>query len=107
MLDFLDCFKYELKCAIKPDDDTLQINKEAVRRLNELEEGNHVYLLLQWQDKYEHVKFTKTTDLKSDIITVERDVENKGRKNFPRGACVSMTWTKFTLDEYISQGGKQ
>lgn len=62
---------------LKPDDDTLQLDKSAVRRLNELRENDHVYLLLHWQEKYEHVKFTKTTDLKSDTIKVGRDVENK------------------------------
>lgn len=106
MLDFLDHFNYELECAIRPDDDTLRVSTSAVKRLNELDEGNHVYLSIHWLDKYEQVKFTKSGELKSNIITVERDVENRGRKNFPRGSCITMSWTKLALDEYISQGGK-
>lgn len=106
MLRPLDHFKYELKCHVQPNETELDLCHKAIARLNELNEGEHTYLVLSWNDKHEVVKFTKTTTLKNHKVTVERDVENKGSKNFPRGACVKFEWVQFVLDEYLNQRGK-
>ena len=106
MLKPIDHFSYELADFVQPTDTELALCHKAVRRLNELNEGDHTYMVLSWNDKHEVVKFTKTTELKGHKVTVERDVENKGSKNFPRGACVKFEWVQSVLDEYIGQRGK-
>lgn len=106
MLAVLDHFSYELQCPIKPTDTELTLNGNAIKRLNELSAGDHTYLVLSVSDKYEIVKFTKQNELVGNTITVERDVENKGAKNFPRHSCVKHEWVKVVMDEYIAQVGR-
>lgn len=103
MLAVLDHFSYELQCHIKPTDTELVLNGNAIKRLNEIPVGDHVYLVLSGYDKYEVVKFTRQNDLTCNKVIVERDVENKGAKNFPRHTCVKHEWVKRVMDEYIAQ----
>lgn len=105
MLVPLDHFSFKLAKFVQPTHTELTLCHKAVRRLNELAEGDHTYLKLSWNDKYEIVKFTKTTELKGHTIIVERDIEGKGAKNFPREACVTFDWVKSVLDEYLVQRG--
>lgn len=107
MLEYIDNFEYGLSCPLKPTDTALQLPPEAIKQLNTVMKGNHVYISLHWLDKFEVVKFTKDNDLKlTDKVPVERDVEVKGRKNFPMGSCAKVQWNKLTMDEYIAQRGK-
>lgn len=103
MLAILDHFSYELQCPIKPTDTEITLNGNAIKRLNELEIDDHVYLVLSVSDKYEIVKFTKGDDIEGNKVPVERDVENKGAKNFPRHSCVKHEWTKLVMDEYRAE----
>lgn len=103
MLNMLDNFSYKLECHISPDDDTLVLGKHAIARLNELDEGDYVYLTLAWGHKHELVKYRHNTKLTGITIQVERDVESRGAKNFPRGSCVKMKWTKRMLKEFIDE----
>lgn len=103
MLAVVDHFSYELQCPIQPTDTELMLNANAVKRLNEVPVGDHVYLTLSVYDKYEIVKFTKQNELTGGKITVERDVERKGAKNFPRHSCVKHEWSKRVMDEYLAQ----
>lgn len=103
MLDFLDNFNYDLLCGIQPTDTILRLGSNAIRRLNTLSEGDHIYLTLVLQDKYEVVKYTHAGKIIGDSISVERDVGGQGTKNFPRGACVRVEWLKRTVQEYHNQ----
>lgn len=103
MLSFIDYFKGSLSSHLKTTDDTIVLKFEQARRLNELAEGDHVYLTVRYLDRFEVVKFTKTYELKGGIVPVERDVLGKGRKNFPAGSCVSVDWNSVQLREFICQ----
>lgn len=106
MLEYIDNFEYKLTKPLKSTDTSLQLCSDAIKQLNKVEKGNHVYISLHWLGKFEIVKFTKDKDLKmTDKVPVERDVEVKGSSNFPMGSCVRVQWTKLTLDEYITQRG--
>lgn len=100
MLTFLDHFAYELLCSVQPADTKLKISSKAMARLNEMAIGDYIYITLGYNDKYEIVKYVHNNKLTGNEIVVERDVERKGAKNFPRGSCVKVEWTKRTMDEY-------
>lgn len=107
MLEYIDNFEFGLLCSLKPTDTEIAIPDSAIKRLNEIMKGNHVYISLHWLDKFEIVKFTKDEDLKfGKPVRVERDIETKGSKNFPMGSCAKIQWTRITMDEYIAQRGK-
>lgn len=107
MLEYIDNFEHSLQCPLQPNESALTLPAEAIKQLNTVIKGNHVYISLHWLDKFEVVKFTKDGDLKlTDKVPVERDVEVKGSKNFPLGSCARVQWTKLTMDEYITQRGK-
>lgn len=104
MLTFLDHFKYHLTCSLRTDDETISIPPDAAKRLNDIAEGDHVYITVNYDCRFEVVKFTKTSKVvKYDEVSIQRDVNNLGRKNFPRGSCIEIEWTKRTMDEYIKQ----
>lgn len=103
MLSFIDYFKGSLVSNLKTTDGSMAMKFEHARRLNELAEGDHVYLTVRYLDRFEVVKFTKASDIKNGIVPVERDVLGKGRKNFPAGSCVSVDWNSVQLREFICQ----
>lgn len=103
MLNFIDGFKGSLSSHLQSTDDALQLPFKTTQRLNELSEGEHVYLTLRYLDRYEVVKFTKDGDLKQGKVPVTRDVLGKGRKNFPCGSCVTVEWNSIQLKEFICQ----
>lgn len=103
MLNFIDGFKGSLSSHLQSTDDVLQLPFKPTQRLNELSEGEHVYLTLRYLDRYEVVKFTKDGDLKQGKVPVTRDVLGKGRKNFPCGSCVTVEWNSIQLKEFICQ----
>ena len=103
MLKFLDGFKGSLLKNLQTTDDTLNVTHTAQNALNELPEGDHVYITLRYLDRYEVVKFVKDTPLKNGKVPVTRDVLGKGRKNFPAGTCISVDWNSIQLKEFICQ----
>ncbi len=103
MLNFIDQFKTALQTGLSTTDEKILIPFKMAKRLNELEQGDHVYLTIKYLDRYENVKFTKDNDLKGGEVLVERDVDGKGRKNFPCGACVTIEWGARQMHEYICQ----
>ena len=103
MLKFIDGFKGSLLKHFQTTDDTLHITHTAINTLNDLPEGDHVYLTLRYLDRYEVVKFVKDTTLKNGKVPVVRDVLGKGRRNFPAGACVAVDWNSIQLKEFICQ----
>lgn len=103
MLSFIDYFKGSLTTHFQTTDDVLHMPFKAAQRLNELAEGDHVYLTVRYLDRFEVVKFTKEKDIRGGVVPVERDVLGKGRKNFPAGSCVSIDWNSIQLKEFICQ----
>lgn len=104
MLNFIDGFKSRLTTNLRTTGDTIKLPPKAVQQLNALAENDHVYLTVRYLDRYEVVKFTKgETDIKGDEVPVERDILEKGRKNFPCEACVTIDWNSVQLKEFICQ----
>ena len=90
MLEYIDNFEYGIGCSLKPTETELVLPPEAIKQLNTVMKGNHVYIFPPLTDK----------------VPVERDVEVKGSKNFPMGSCAKVQWNKLTMEEYIAQRGK-
>lgn len=103
MLEVIDGFKSSLTAHLQTTDDLVSLPFKSVQRLNELAEGNHIYLTLKYLDRYEVVKFVKEANLKGGKIPVTRDILGKGRKNFPCGSCVVVDWNTIQLKEFICQ----
>lgn len=103
MLEVIDGFKSSLTTHLQTTDDFLSLPFKAVQRLNELAEGNHIYLTLKYLDRYEVVKFVKENNLKGGRVPVTRDILGRGRKNFPCSSCVVVDWNTIQLKEFICQ----
>lgn len=103
MLNFIDGFKSALKTHFQTTDDVIQLPFKSVQELNNLADGDHVYLSIKYLDRYEVVKYIKEGELKGGKVPVIRDVLGKGRKNFPCGSCVSIDWNSVQLKEFICQ----
>lgn len=105
MLEFIDGFRTAQQGHLPTTADYLNLPPKAVKQLNDLSDGNHVYLTLRYLDRYEVVKFTKDTELKGSKVPVERDVLGKGRKNFPCGTCIVTDWNSVQLKEFVCNTG--
>lgn len=103
MLEVIDGLKSSLTAHVQTTSDTLPLPPKTVQKLNELSEGNHIYLTLKYLDRYEVVKFTKDGAVKQGKVPVVRDILGTGRKNFPCGSCVVVDWNSIQLKEFICQ----
>lgn len=104
MLKFIDGFKSSLNTHLSTTDDVIKIYPAQVRELNEqLNDGDHVYLSVQYMDRYEVMKVVKDRTFKGCEVPVIRDSLNRGRKNFPAGTCVKIDWNSIQMHEYICQ----
>lgn len=103
MLEYLDGFRTSLVTHLNTTDDFIQIPYKMVQRLNDMEDGNYVYLTIRYLDRYEVVKYTKDQNLKGQKVPVDRDSLGKGRKNFPCGACVAVDWNSLQMKDFICQ----
>lgn len=101
MLEYLDGFKTKLVGNLQTTSDIITLPMAWAKKLDELVEGNHVYLTIKYLDRYEVVKYTKDSKIKNGMVPVERDVLGKGRKNFPCGSCVLIDWNSVQLKEFI------
>lgn len=101
MLEFIDGFKTKVVGHVQTTSDTINLPFAAAKKLNDMVEGNHIYLTIKYLDRHEVVKYTKEGEIKNGKIAVERDILGKGRKNFPCGSCVVADWNSVQLREFI------
>ena len=75
--------RLKLLVTYKPHQTQLTSPFAAAKKLNDMVEGNHIYLTIKYLDRYEVVKYTKEGEIKNGKIAVERDILGKGRKKLP------------------------
>lgn len=109
MLKVINGFSTAIGNYISPSDTILHIPMVMVDKLNKaLDVGDHTFLtLVGYNGRNEIVKYTKTKDVKTNEIQVERDAGLTGALNFPPNTCLSLTFNTVVLDEYIREAVQQ
>lgn len=102
MLKVIDHFNTTLQNYLAPNDTELCIPFAEAKKLNKLNEGDHVYLTLMSRDRTEIVKYTHTKELVSGEITVSRDEGMTGAFNFPSGTCVRIDMNSVQVNELVA-----
>lgn len=95
MLEFIDGFKTKVVGHVQTTSDTINLPFAAAKKLNDMVEGNHIYLTIKYLDRYEVVKYTKEGEIKNGKIAVERDILGKGRKNSHAEAVLLQIGTQY------------
>lgn len=103
MLKFIDNLRGKVTSNIQTTADVLPIVPSMVKKLETLNDGEHIYLTLRYLDRHEVVKFTKDGPITRNQIAVERDVLGNGRKNFPCSSCIEADWNSKQLQEFVCQ----
>ena len=107
MLTPLDFYKTRLARGLTPEQLTVTLPAEAVKKLDAVGIGNHTYISISFGAFQEVVRYDHTEDYLTKAnktqISVVRDVRNSGRKTFPCGACVSFEWFTEALTEWHAQ----
>lgn len=102
MLKVIDHFNTTLQNYLAPNDTELCIPFTEAKKLNKLNEGDHVYLTIMSRDRAEIVKYTHTKGLTSGEITVSRDEGMTGAFNFPSGSCVRIDMNSVHVNELVA-----
>lgn len=102
MLKVIDHFNTTLQNYLAPNDTELCIPFTEAKKLNKLNEGDHVYLTIMSRDRAEIVKYTHTKGLTSGEITVSRDEGMTGAFNFPSGSCVRIDMNSVQVNELVA-----
>lgn len=102
MLKVIDHFNTTLQNYLAPSDTEICIPFSEAKKLNKLNEGDHVYLTLVSRDRAEIVKYTHTKELVSGEITVSRDEGMTGAFNFPSGSCVRIDMNSIQVNELVA-----
>lgn len=102
MLKVIDHFNTTLQNYLAPNDTELCIPFAEAKKLNKLNEGDHVYLTLMSRDRAEIVKYTHTKELVNGEITVSRDEGMTGAFNFPSGSCVRIDMNSVQVNELVA-----
>lgn len=103
MLNFVDGYKATLLANLSTTADKLSLCQRSLNAFRKFKDGDYVYLTLKYLDRVEVVRFTKDGELSGGLLPVDRDVLQSGRKNFPKGACVTIEWNSIQLHEFICQ----
>ena len=102
MLKVIDHFNTTLQNYLAPNDTELCIPFAEAKKLNKLNEGDHVYLTLMSRDRAEIVKYTHTKELTNGETTVSRDEGMTGAFNFPSGSCVRIDMNSVQVNELVA-----
>lgn len=102
MLKVIDHFNTTLQNYLAPNDTELCIPFAEAKKLNKLNEGDHVYLTLMSRDRAEIVKYTHIKELDNGEITVSRDEGMTGAFNFPSGTCVRIDMNSVQVNELVA-----
>ena len=102
MLKVIDHFNTTLQNYLSPSDTELCIPFSEAKKLNKLNEGDHVYLTIMSRDRAEIVKYTHTKELVNGEITVSRDEGMTGAFNFPSGSCVLIDMNSVQINELVA-----
>lgn len=107
MLKYMDNVKGKVTEHIQTTSIALPVTSNMVKKLETMNDGDHIYLSLRYLDRYEVVKFTKDGPIIRNRIPVERDILGQGRKNFPCQSCVEADWNSKQMQEFICQSMEQ
>ena len=108
MLKHIDFLKIRAERPIFADNDYFETSASEAKRLNEVGQGNHIYLVLSYPraNRHEVVKYTHGQDFVSQgglvKVPIERGVLGQ-RLSFPGQVCIRAEWTTLSLKEYIEQ----
>lgn len=105
MLNMIDNLNMRLAKSIRSSDNTITFVGGDALQLNSLALGEHIYLTLRQGGTYEIVKYTHNAVITGSApvtVSVERDSNSTGRKNFATGMCVKAEWNRLQMLEYLS-----
>ena len=109
MLGYVDNLTLKLAKPVKASDDTLTIAALDLPKLNAIGLTNHIYLTLKQGATTEIVRYEHIVPLVATLgaqpITVVRDVNGAGRKNFALPLCATAELNILQLQELICQLG--
>ena len=108
MLNFVDFLSIQVQRPIPAEQDFIEVSSVDAKRLNDVGQGNHIYLTLSYPraNRHEVVKYQHGQDWVSQgglvKIPVERGILGK-RLSFPTNVCVKADWNSVQMAEFIRQ----